>query len=356
MIAIFDIGKTNKKFYLFGQNYQILHQEEHNFAETEDEDGFPSEDLSAVAQWVTSTLRAAKADRRFQIKALNFSTYGASAVHLDDHNRVVTPLYNYLKPLEPQILEQLAQHHGQLEQLALDTACPMPLDNLNVGLQMYRLRCLRPDTFDRIHVSLHLPQYLSFLFTGVPTCAKSMIGCHSLLWDFDHDKYHPWALNAGVTQKFVPIRACTSAVQKGEMHIGPGMHDSAASLVPYMVSPSAQPFVLLSTGTWSIAMNPSNDQALTLDELRQGCLKYMNYLGKGVKSSRLFMGQEHEQQVNQIAAHFHVQPDFYKTVVYQPELAEQLGTGSTQPQAPAHAEGAWLTMRPTARPQRPTMP
>jgi hypothetical protein len=56
-------------------------------------------------------------------------------------------------------------------------------------------------------------------------------------------------------------------------------------------------------------MNPFNDEALTLDELKQDCLCYLSYTGKRVKSSRLFAGQLHEDQVKRIAKAFKISTD-----------------------------------------------
>jgi L-fuculokinase len=44
VIAIFDIGKTNKKFFLFSELYEIVGEELIQFPEIKDENGFPCED------------------------------------------------------------------------------------------------------------------------------------------------------------------------------------------------------------------------------------------------------------------------------------------------------------------------
>ncbi|MCH5714873.1 hypothetical protein [Niabella hibiscisoli] len=55
VIAIFDIGKTNKKFFLFNEDYKIVEEVTVNFAEIEDEDGFACEDIRALRRWVLDT-------------------------------------------------------------------------------------------------------------------------------------------------------------------------------------------------------------------------------------------------------------------------------------------------------------
>ncbi|MEM8900960.1 MAG: hypothetical protein AAGC85_22790, partial [Bacteroidota bacterium] len=54
--AIFDIGKTNKKFFLFDVNYQEVYGKIERFEEIEDEDGFHCDDLPAITKWMLETL------------------------------------------------------------------------------------------------------------------------------------------------------------------------------------------------------------------------------------------------------------------------------------------------------------
>jgi sugar (pentulose or hexulose) kinase len=98
---------------------------------------------------------------------------------------------------------------------------------------------------------------------------------------------------------------------------GVGLHDSSSALIPYLTSIKV-PFILLSTGTWCIALNPFNEEELKPEELDQDCLCYISFQGKPVKASRLFSGHEHEEQVGRIAAHFGVPPDFYQNLSFDP--------------------------------------
>jgi len=96
---IFDIGKTNKKLFLFDRNFKEVHQEQIRFDETTDEDGYPCDDLSTITEWIRSRFHHFLRDKNLRIEALNFSTYGASLVHLDHSGKPLTPLYNYTKPM-----------------------------------------------------------------------------------------------------------------------------------------------------------------------------------------------------------------------------------------------------------------
>ena len=84
--AIFDIGKTNKKFFLFDENLREVFQTYSRFEDLADEDGFPAENLPAMSKWMIETFQAALALPEFEIQQLNFSTHGASFVHTD-HGR-----------------------------------------------------------------------------------------------------------------------------------------------------------------------------------------------------------------------------------------------------------------------------
>ncbi|MEL6557463.1 MAG: hypothetical protein AAFQ94_04720 [Bacteroidota bacterium] len=95
-IAIFDIGKTNKKFFLFNYSFEILKQESIRFDETTDADGFPSEDLKKLVHWVRTTFDKYNQSDRYQITHLNFSTYGASLVYLNEIGIDTGLFYNYL--------------------------------------------------------------------------------------------------------------------------------------------------------------------------------------------------------------------------------------------------------------------
>ena len=56
VIAIFDIGKTNKKVFLFDEDYTIRFEKSIQIAEIKDEDGFPCENVLALSTWVIDSL------------------------------------------------------------------------------------------------------------------------------------------------------------------------------------------------------------------------------------------------------------------------------------------------------------
>ncbi|HZX58299.1 MAG TPA: FGGY family carbohydrate kinase, partial [Mucilaginibacter sp.] len=204
VIAIFDVGKTNKKLFLFDENYKIVFEKSARFIETVDEDGFPCENLESLRQSVFDSLNEISKLKKFEIKAVNFSAYGASLVYLDENGEALAPLYSYLKPYPDEISKLLYAKHGGEEQFSLRTASPL-LGSLNSGLQLYRLKLEKPELFKKVKYALHLPQYLSFLLTGKSYSDMTSIGCHTSLWDFEKNDYHEWVLNEGIKPKLAPI-------------------------------------------------------------------------------------------------------------------------------------------------------
>lgn len=313
--AVFDIGKTNKKFFLFDENLDVVFEEYVSLVETADDDGFPCEDVEALSAWVKSTVSKHIAAGKYNLRALNFSTYGASFVHLGSDGRVVAPLYNYLKPYPQRTLDRFFAKYPEQEN-SLETASPN-LTMLNSGLQLYWLKHDKPEIFRQIKHSLHLPQYLSFLFTGEMAAEPTSIGCHTRLWDFRQSQYHRWLQEENILRILPePVSAKThfeATIHGKKVQVGVGIHDSSSALASYLLRVQ-EPFLLISTGTWSITLNPFTEEGLTSDELERDCLHFLDIHGKPVKASRLFLGNEFQQQTERLAEAFHKNPDYFKSV------------------------------------------
>ncbi|HZY80261.1 MAG TPA: FGGY family carbohydrate kinase [Cyclobacteriaceae bacterium] len=316
MIAVFDIGKTNKKLFVFDEDYNIVYETSSHLNEIVDEDGDACEDIHALTKWIRDTFNQVIQNSKFDIRAINFSTYGASFVHLGNDGLPAAPLYNYLKPFPEDLKNKFYATYGGEKTFAKITASPV-LGSLNSGMILYLLKHRKPEIFRRIRQSLHLPQYVSSLFTSAYCSDLTSIGCHTNLWDFEANNYHAWVNAEGVEGKLAPIRHSDSAfeIKAGSrlLYSGIGLHDSSSALIPY-INYATEPFVLLSTGTWCIALNPFNSDPLTVEELGQDCLSYLTYEGNPVKASRLFLGHEHEEGCKHLTTQFNVDPEAYRKV------------------------------------------
>jgi sugar (pentulose or hexulose) kinase len=330
IIVIFDIGKTNKKIILFDEKYRIVREQANQFKETTDENGDPCDDIESITSWVKDTITALLQDTSIEVKAFNVSAYGASFVHLDKNFKILTPLYNYLNPYPTELLQKFYKTYGGEVKLSMETASPA-LGNLNSGLQLYRIKHERPELFNSISYSLHLPQYISSVISSEVCTDTTSIGCHTYLWDFNRNTYHEWIIKEGLDKKFPPIHKSDEVfnlrISSRIIPVGAGLHDSSAALIPYLTT-FHEPFVLLSTGTWCISLNPFNDSPLTEEELKKDCLCYLSYIGSPIKASRLFSGNEHEIQTKRLATHFEKHNDFYKSVSFDEKLFDRLKKSS----------------------------
>ena len=316
--AIFDIGKTNKKFFLFDENFQEVYREYARFDEIKDEDGFPSEDLVAMQKWLKGLFSRVLEAKEFDIQAINFSTYGASFVHIDENGAPVSPLYNYIKPIDQNLIDDFFKKYGPKDAFLKKTGCA-DLSMLNSGIQLYWLKHTKPEVFKKIKYSLHLPQYLSYIFTGIPLSEYTSIGCHTALWDYDKKDYHDWVYTEKINEILPPIVSTETSVNMNyngkRIKIGVGIHDSSAALLPYIRSIKKK-FVLVSTGTWSIVFNPFTENPISTETDDNDVINYMLINGNPVKATRMFLGNEYKFQVAKLDKHFGVNEDYHRSVKF----------------------------------------
>jgi sugar (pentulose or hexulose) kinase len=349
--AIFDIGKTNKKFLLFDSNFEVVYQQYTKMEEVEDrdDDGYPCENLQMLVRWVKDQLKTAVQNEDFDIQALNFSTYGASLVHLDDKGKVVAPFYDYLKPYPEKLLQQFYEAYGGKEQFALETASP-PMGMLNSGLQLYWLKHSKSSLYKKISSTLHFPQYLSYLFTGKLTAEYTSIGCHTAMWNYEKNCYHRWLEEERMLHLLPEIQPVTQPQEINfngkKLNPGIGIHDSSAALIPYLLAID-EPFLLLSTGTWSVALNPFNEDSLTFEELERDCLCFMNKNGDQVKAARFLLGGEYDYQNKKLEKYFgrdkqamNIKPDFslLKKLIKENSLSKKLWLEKAHTSGPFSSE------------------
>lgn len=321
--VVFDIGRTNKKYVIFDENYGVIEEYSENLPETVDEDGFPTEDLTLLTNWVLTNWKKILDNPEYTVRSVNATAYGASFVHLNESHKPVGPLYSYLKPFSEEYSKKFHEKFGSPEHIALQTGSPN-LGFLNSGKQIYWLKYAKPELFKEIRTSLHLPQYIIFLLTGRKVTEYTSIGCHTGLWSFEMMDYHKWVKQENLHKLFPPTIAASSFVARRNNQMiqsGFGLHDSSSALLPYKIS-FKESFILVSTGTWCINFNPFNARPLTSDQLASDCLHFMSTEGSGVKASRLFMGREHDEQLSRIVKHFSPDPDFYKALDLDLKLLE----------------------------------
>ncbi|MFZ1790609.1 MAG: FGGY family carbohydrate kinase, partial [Saprospiraceae bacterium] len=280
-------------------HYKVIAQDSIVFSEGKDDDGDPSEDLFQLSEWVVQTVNTLVAEAHLEITKVNFSAYGATFVHLDEHQKICTPLYNYLKKRDLETYIAFKDLLNQFSNVEVDTGAAIT-GMLNTGFQLFWLKNKKPSVFQKIWKSVHLPQYFSFLFTGRPMNELTSLGCHTSLWDFKRNQVHQWLNDfniQGLMPTLEPADHYTQVSITGKnIWIGNGIHDSSAALLPYKTGVSS-PFMLISSGTWSIILNPFDQSEITQNHINQELIYYLQPDGKKVRASRLYYGKIYEDAV-----------------------------------------------------------
>lgn len=302
-IAVIDIGKTNAKLL----SIDLATGAETTIARAPNavrRDGpFPHHDADAL--WYF--LRGALADlgKAHPVDAVSVTTHGAAAALVDAQGRLTLPILDY----EHDGPDSLPDYDGLRPPFA-ETGSPRLPVGLNLGAQIYWQATAFPEAFARTRHILTLPQYWSFRLTGIAASEATSLGCHTDLWNPHGATFSTLVDRMGWRDRFPPVRKAGDilgpllpaiAAETGLPADTPvlcGIHDSNASLVPWLADPG--PRAILSTGTWMITM-ALGGKAVTLDPARD-TLVNVNALGAPVPTARFMAGREFEEIAGQTPA------------------------------------------------------
>lgn len=319
---IFDVGKTQKKLLIFNDDNTVIYEEATRFQTIKDEDGFEADDLGLIEEWVKEKLSEKMHNTSWKVRGVNFTSYGASCVYVDDALQRLTPLYNYLKPAASATLQSFYDLFGNARTFSYETSSP-PLGMLNTGFQIFRLKKELPEIYRRVKYAIHLPQYLASIVSGKMYSDLTSLGCHTGMWDFRKQQYHAWLAKEGIEDLLAPITTNATSATIGGIEIGVGLHDSSAALLPFLHM-STEPFIFLSTGTWAITFNPFDHSLLTDDELANDVLVYMLPDGRPVKASRCLLGKVHDERSEEISSFFKLKTGFYNSAGWDEAMYQRI--------------------------------
>ena len=296
-IAVIDIGKTNAKLALVeGETLtEIAVVTRPNRVLP----GPPWPHFDLEGHWDFFLHHLAGFHAAHGIDAISVTTHGASCVLLDDKGGLAAPMldYEYAGP------DDLAVQYDAIRPDFAQTGSPRLAMGLNVGAQLHWLLHHDPGLAARTAHVLTYPQYWGWRLTREIACDVTSLGCHTDLWDPWRGQFSGLVDRLGLTGRMAPARraneqlgglradlAARTGLRTGTP-VAVGIHDSNASLYPYVLGRSA-PFAVVSTGTWVVAMAMGGD-APPLDPARD-VLVNVNALGQPVPSARFMGGREYE--------------------------------------------------------------
>ena len=174
---------------------------------------------------------------------------------------------------------------------------------LNLGRQFFWQSRRHPEAFARARHFLTYPQYWSWRLSGVAVSEATSLGTHTDLWRPREGRWSSMVEKLGWERLMPPLRPASAVLGPvradlaRELGLAPatevisGIHDSNASLAPYLTT-RAQPFTVVSTGTWTIIFavgSPVEGLDETMDTLAN-----VDANGHPVATARFMGGREFE--------------------------------------------------------------
>lgn len=292
-VAVLDIGKTNVKLALFDDGK--LRWEKSAPNRIKPGPPYPHEDVESGWKFLLDALREAR--RSYQIGAIVPTAHGAAGALIGE-TELAAPVMDY----EFTGVDTIEPDYARLRPPFSETLSPKVPAGLNLGRQLAYQKWRCPELFAKAKHFVAYPQYWAWRLTGVAASEVSSLGCHTDLWAPRQGHVSSLVKALGVESLMPPLRRAFDplgpirpdiAAATGlapDTQVFCGVHDSNASLLPYLVSREA-PFTVLSTGTWVILMCVG----LSLDQLdpRDDTLANVDALGRPTACGRFMGGREY---------------------------------------------------------------
>lgn len=291
-VAVIDIGKTNAKLLLIdlatGREARVFKMPNRVLTTPP----YPHFDTDALWDFLQSGLQKLAAEG--PVDAISITTHGASAALVDAAGDLVLPILDY-EFAGPDSLPE----YDTLRPDFAETGSPRLPGGLNVGAQLYWQAQSFPQDFARVRHILTYPQYWAMRLTGVAASEVTSLGCHTDLWNPWAGRFSSLVSRMGWQALFPKVAPAAARfalrpdlAQKLGLAEGTpvlsGIHDSNASLLPYLAEDAA--FSVISTGTWMISLAVGGPQ-VALDPQRD-VLVNVNAKGGPTPTARYMGGRE----------------------------------------------------------------
>ncbi|NJN24600.1 MAG: carbohydrate kinase [Cyclobacteriaceae bacterium] len=343
-IAVLDIGKTNKKILIYDQDLKIVDEKFIRIPEIE-EDNVQYDDVESLKSWILSTF--SELSGKYDIRAIATSAHGATYSLVGEEGNHAVPQVAYTTDPGEALQKQFYNLCG--DPIALQSSTATPNFNLliNPAKGIYFSQQKFPEQFAQAKHLLFYPQFFGHWLTGEVCADPTYAGNHTYLWDFEQsdwsqvaDKLHirnllpkviknPWDVMGTIK----PEIALQTGLH-GDTLVTVGIHDSNASMLPYLISEQS-PFLLNSTGTWCVIMNEKDQVRFEKDELGKVVFYNLNAFGRPVKTAIFLGGMEFEFYA-EILQKIHKRTDF---PAFNEQLVQQIIDDKTKFILPSVAKG-----------------
>lgn len=307
LVAVIDIGKTNKKVVLIDESLQAVATCQQSFPAQAGPDGVLVEQTEAIWDFLTATL--GQLFRAHPFQAIAVTTHGATWAGLAADGALAFPVIAYehgLNEAEQTALDaEFYRRCGPLPRLQDETgSCDLPL-LINPAKMVLFAQQRWPAQAARLARLVNYPQYWGYRLTDALAAEPTYTANHSFLFDIRRGVPSSAATALGVAhavdctfkRPWDRLGTLTPVLQQRlglpALPVAVGIHDSNAALLPYLVKHRERDFALNSTGTWCVAMHRVSQVAYAPDELGQKVIFNLDAFGQLFKTSFLMGGQDY---------------------------------------------------------------
>jgi len=302
VVAVLDVGKTNKKVSVYDRQFQVL-AEERTTIQSKECNGLEVEDTETLLSWFHSSLK--KLSAGFDIRILAITTHGATVTLLDEDGKLAHPVISYSAPKGDEIQEEFYRTFGDRATLHAATCTP-DVGFANMAKVLYYVKTRLPDVWSQCRHALFYTSYLGYEIAGALGVEPTYVGNHCYLWDFAKNTWSNVARQLGTDKLFPPRFSapweCLGPVKpeiaaacglSSDCKVTQGIHDSNANFLPYLAQGYAN-FLLNSTGTWCVLMRPASTIHLSPQEIEAKVFFNRDAFGHPVRTCIFPAGMEYD--------------------------------------------------------------
>ena len=312
-IALIDIGMTNKKVAVYDSSLNQLESKYRNFVPIII-NGLEAHDLEGMEKWFIGCLKEFAG--KYPVKVLAVTTHGATFVCAGKDGKPSLPCILYTHEPGEDFHRRFYEQFGSPEELQEKTGTPAFKAMINPAKGLLFAKEQFPEQFKNTAFILPYPQYWGLRFTGKTGTENTYMGNHTYLWDQKDKTLSSVAGDMGIAS-LIPDKLCNSWDQLGTISsdfaaetglsadtiVTMGIHDSNSTLLPHFAKKGERGFILNSTGTWCVIMNPVERYGFVPDELGKVVFFNISAFGKPIKTAIFLGGLEFETWSKLIMQH-----------------------------------------------------
>lgn len=303
VVAVLDVGKTNKKVLLYDRAYQVQAETRTAFDPREC-NGLEVEATDELLAWFKDALKTFARD--YDIRAISVSAHGATCALLDAQGALAHPVVSYTCPKGAEVQDEFYAKYGDRKTVLRETASA-DVGFANIAKMFYYFQTRLPEVWATVEHALFYNTYLGYELTGVMANELTYLGNHNCFWDFEAQTWSRIGKDLGADTLFPekmlkpwetlgPLKPeiAEACGLSPDCLVACGLHDSNANFLPYLAQ-GHDDFILNSTGTWCVAMKRAASRSLTGAEIAANLFFNMDATGWPVLTALFPGGMEYDK-------------------------------------------------------------